>query len=142
MKFKIGIITVIACALALVLFFQGGRANPVGGGADTRTQWLCKSCTHNFLLTAKEVAQRADPDPRHWAPLVCPECKQKQAYQALVCPKCKTIYFGSDVPGETGQCPKCSKGRRLSVAESNRPANESARVNASAAKTKPAAKVR
>ena len=44
------------------------------------------------------------------------ECKQRQAHQAAVCPKCKTVYFGRDVPGETGLCPKCSNESAAGVA--------------------------
>jgi len=143
MKLKLGIVVVIACAVALAFVFQGGLADPLAAGDDSQTQWMCKSCSHCFLLTARQVAQRADRDPRRWAPLDCPQCGRKQAYLALACPKCQTIYFGQDVPGELGQCPRCATGRRMAVAEEDRPSAElSSRQDGSAARPRPAAKVR
>lgn len=142
MKLRISILVVVACAVGLTLVLQGGLADPLSAGDDSHTQWLCKSCAHDFLLTARQVAQQADRDPQHWAPLSCPQCRQKQAYLAMVCPQCRTIYFGRDVPGESGHCPKCSPVNRTVVADSDRPTDESPRPPESAARSKPAAKVR
>lgn len=142
MKLRISILVVVACAVALALVLQGGSADPLSVGDDSHTQWLCKSCAHGFLLTARQVAQQADRDPQHWSPLDCPQCRQKQAYLALVCPKCRTIYFGRDVPGESGQCPQCAPISRSIVADSEQAADESPRPREGAAPAKPAAKVR
>ena len=144
MKLRLGFIIAIACAVALALVFQGGSADPLAALDNSQTQWLCKACSYSFLLTAREVAQRADSDPHHWAPLLCPQCKKKQAYLAIVCPKCRTVYVGRDVPGESGQCPQCAPPtRRASVPEGNRPAaGSTTRPDGSAARSKPAAKVR
>ncbi|HKQ48127.1 MAG TPA: hypothetical protein VJZ71_08675 [Phycisphaerae bacterium] len=142
MKLRISILVVVACGVGLALFLQGGQADPLSAGDDSHTQWLCKSCAHDFLLTARQVAQQADRDPQHWAPLKCPQCRQKQAYLAMVCPQCRTIYFGRDVPGESGQCPKCSPGSPTVVADSDRSREELPRPPDKSAAAKPAAKVR
>lgn len=142
MKLRISILASVACAVGLALVLRGGLADPLAAGDDSHTQWLCKACAHDFLLTARQVAQQADRDPVHWSPLNCPQCRQKQAYLALVCHKCQTIYFGRDVPGESGECPKCLPVTRTVVVDSDRPADEAARAPESAARTKPAAKVR
>lgn len=145
MKLRFGIIVILACAVGLAFVFQGGKADPPSGGDNTQTQWLCKACEHPFLLTARQVAQRADSDPRRWAPLDCPQCGKKQAYLALVCPKCQTVYFGRDVEGATGRCPHCAPaaGFAATTLEEDRPASGlAARAQDETTKPRPVVKVR
>ena len=142
MKLRIAILVVVACAVGLALVLQGGLTDPLSAGDDSHTQWLCKACAHDFLLTARQVSQQADRDPQHWSPLDCPQCRQKQAYLALVCPKCRTIFFGRDVPGESGQCPECFPVSSTIVADSERPADDAPRPRDGVTPAKPAAKVR
>lgn len=144
MKLRLGIAVVLICAVGLAFAFQAGKADSPAGGDKTQTQWLCKACDHSFLLTARQVAKRADSDPRRWAPLDCPQCGKKQAYLAMICPKCQTVYFGRDVEGATGQCPRCAPAAGFAAkSENDQPTTElAARVQDETTKPRPVVKVR
>lgn len=109
MKLRIGMsLFVLFTALAVWIYADepAEKNNPADADAS-RTQWLCKSCSHAFRLTAHEV-ESAAPSRESWPPLACPKCRANEAYLALCCSKCSMVYFGLDMPGGAGECPRCA----------------------------------
>lgn len=110
-KFKIALATVmLAIAIALLwgsLSYDAGAVLP--DDDSTKTLWMCSlpECGQSFFLTARQAQQAMEKGPQPWPPAICPQCKNQKAYQAQQCPDCGTKYFGSEVPGYTGACPKC-----------------------------------
>lgn len=103
---KIAIIILALSGSVIVYFITRSGADPIPDTEESATEWMCRDCRHVFSLTAREAADeyaRAEGRP----PLFCPACGEKKAYRVATCPNCGTKYFGFDVPGETGACPKC-----------------------------------
>ncbi len=103
---KIAIIVVALSGSALIYFITRSGADPIPDTPESATGWMCQECEHVFSLTAMaagEEYRRAGGQP----PLFCPACNEKQAYRAATCSTCGTKYFGFEVPGQPGVCPKC-----------------------------------
>ena len=106
-KLKVGIIVVcLAVAVTVTLVFSPTE-EPIPDTDESQTQWMCRACSHVFMLTAREHAAETARGPEPSPPLYCPKCGKKEAYRAAKCSKCGTVYFGAQVPGATGACPKC-----------------------------------
>jgi len=101
------IVGILALAAAVALFvFRGSGEEPLPDTDDTRTDWMCRVCKHNFSVTAKgfeEARVAAGGD----SPLICQACSKREAYRVGTCPACGTKFFSTDVPDERGVCPKC-----------------------------------
>jgi hypothetical protein len=104
-RVKIAII-VVGFPLAALILWRCYPREVVPNTPETKTLWRCtdKDCSHEFELTAKQVMDATMQGP---PPIDCPKCKQKKAFSCQRCEKCGTVYFGVEVPGATGRCPKC-----------------------------------
>ena len=102
---KIGFVVIaFALAVAITLMRSDGDET-LPDTDDSKTLWKCTACEHQFEMTAREVAhakEKAKGDAVH-----CPKCQQVKAYQLMACYTCQTLFFGTEVPGSTGECPKC-----------------------------------
>lgn len=94
-------------AAAAIFFLRGDSQESLPDTDESRTEWMCASCTHVFSLTAAQYQQERDRAGSD-APLICAACAKKEAYRVATCPACETKYFSSDVPGHRGICPKCN----------------------------------
>jgi hypothetical protein len=97
---------VVCCAIAtlIVVLTQFGSSE-LAQEAQYPTAWMCSVCKHRFDLTGSEAA--AAMQDTGMPPVLCPSCRERKAYQLNSCMKCATVYFGGEVPGSTGKCPKC-----------------------------------
>ena len=105
---KLGII-VAALGLAGIMFWRtSSSADDLPDTEESQTRWMCSdpNCGFDFLLTASEC-QEAEQRAGGTSPLYCQKCDKKLAYRAATCLACDTPYFGQDVPGSSGLCPKC-----------------------------------
>lgn len=107
---KIGIAVALLVVAAIILWRYTLRAEQIPDTEETRALWMCSSdeCLHVFEMTAREEAEAqklAEGQP--WPPGVCPKCGKRTAYHAQKCPECETVFFGPEVEGWTGACPKC-----------------------------------
>lgn len=103
---KIGIIVgALAAALLITIFFGGEEKIPDDG--STNTHWQCIACGHSYDLSLTELLKEYQRVGTENAPLICPKCSEKKVYQPVACHVCKTIFFGTEVPDSTGECPKC-----------------------------------
>ena len=102
---KIGIIVAcLAAAVAITFLFGGEEAIPEA--MEGTTHWKCTACDHEFELKDSQLfkeQERANSP----SPLYCPKCSELKAYQPMACYTCNTLFFGPEVPGASGQCPKC-----------------------------------
>lgn len=102
---KVGIIGASLCAAVAITFFFGG-SEVIPDDPSTETLWQCVKCEHSFKLTlpqlTKELSKVGDQPP-----IFCPKCNQREAWQPMACFRCSTLFFGPEVPGVPGICPKC-----------------------------------
>ncbi len=104
---KIGIAVVLLAAALAITVLSGDGVDPLADTAESSVKWRCTECEHTFDLSALKSAE-AQTRAQATAPIHCTECEEKAAYQVIACPDCGTLYFGSEAPGSTGQCPKCN----------------------------------
>jgi hypothetical protein len=102
---KIGIIVAALGAAIIITLFFGGE-EPPPDDASTNTLWKCVECEHSFSLTARELDKEYERTTGT-IPLYCPKCSKKTVYQPMACLRCNTLFFGPEVPGVPGVCPKC-----------------------------------
>ncbi len=100
----------IACAgfatAILITLFYGEDENVPPDTEASKTLWKCASCEKRFELTAAEYSDAFAKAGS--IPIKCPSCSKIKGYQLMSCLNgCPTLFFGSEVPGETGQCPDC-----------------------------------
>jgi hypothetical protein len=110
---KIGIIVVgfVVAALFFWRFVSGKEASP-DAPEETKTLWKCsnRTCGHEYAMTAPQAEEARTKDAKEgeaWPPAVCPKCGQRTVYTCQKCEVCGTVFFGPEVPGSTGACPKC-----------------------------------
>lgn len=109
---KIGIIVAaLGAAFAIFLFGDEGQVPP--DTDESKTVWQCTACEHRVEWTALQVQQ--EYGKAEGVPFICPNCKETAVYQLMACLTCRTLFFGSEVPGETGQCPKCRPDAELPI---------------------------
>ncbi|GJQ25859.1 MAG: hypothetical protein HBSAPP02_08910 [Phycisphaerae bacterium] len=107
-KVKIGIIVGAIALAGIITFMCNKDQEPIEVAADDpKSPWLCAACNHQFELNSKEEFEAAQKVPNNLPPLLCPQCKARQAWRANICEECGTAYFGAEVPNSTGVCPKC-----------------------------------
>jgi len=104
-KLAIAVVLFAIAAVLAVRNLRGGHGVP--DTPESRTQWMCSACLHPFQMTAREAEEAARRGPPPWPPAFCPQCRAKKAYVAMRCPNCGTFFFGPEVEGYTGECPKC-----------------------------------
>ncbi len=104
---KIGVAVVLLAAALAITLFVGDGAEPLADTAESSVKWRCTGCEHTFDLSALKSAE-AQRRAQGTAPIHCAKCDEKTAYQVIGCSDCGTLFFGSEVPGSTGQCPKCN----------------------------------
>ena len=107
---KIGIAVVLFLAAAVIFWRYTIRPDQIPDAEEARATWMCSDddCHHAFEMTIAEEAEAqklAGGQP--WPPAVCRKCGKRTAYHAQKCPECGTMYFGPEVEGWTGACPKC-----------------------------------
>lgn len=101
-------VVALGAAVTITILFSGSGEDSQLVADETKTLWMCAGCSQTADLTIKEVetmTREAGPDA---PPLNCPHCKEKKFYRAKRCEVCATVYFGAEVPGSTGVCPKCN----------------------------------
>ncbi|MBN2562775.1 MAG: hypothetical protein JXQ75_17770 [Phycisphaerae bacterium] len=104
---KVAIVVVALAAAAVIAWHYGSGDRDIPDDEGTKTLWMCSECKHVFEMTAREVSEARDRGPKPWPPAICPACGEQKSYLAQKCPQCGTVYFGSEVEGGTGACPKC-----------------------------------
>lgn len=109
---KVGIIVVGFVAAALILWRFGTGKEAVPDTPETKNLWKCsdRECGHEYEMTAKQAddaRRREFKEGESWPPAICPKCGQQMAHRCQKCPDCGTVFFGPEVPGSTGACPKC-----------------------------------
>lgn len=103
-KLKLGIIAGALVSAVTITFLYSAEGS-LPDTDESKTLWKCTACQKTFELTAREAARA-----QHKAggvPIACRYCDEVKAYQVMACPKCGTLFFGSEVPGHDGHCPKC-----------------------------------
>ncbi len=108
---KIGIIVVALGAAVAITFLFGDDGQTLPDTEDSKTVWQCTKCDNRVEWTAYEV--QMEYAKTAGVPFICPKCKETSVYQLMACMKCQTLFFGSEVPGETGQCPECRPDAEL-----------------------------
>lgn len=107
MKFvKIGIIVASLGAAVAITWLYGDDQPRLPDTDASNTLWKCTACEREFALTAHQAGLAQAQ--AHGVPIECVHCRKVKAYQLMACLKCNTRFFGSEVPGESGQCPKCN----------------------------------
>lgn len=109
---KVGIAVVLLVAAGIITWKFSLRPAAEAKGEDTSITWMCsdKDCSHVFSMTANEtlqLQQKEEKPGEPWPPSSCPKCKARTAWPAQKCEKCGTMFFGPEVKGWTGACPKC-----------------------------------
>ncbi len=104
---KIGIAVVLLAAALAITMLTGDGSEPLPDTPESNVKWRCSDCEHTYDLSSLKSAE-AQTRAGATAPIHCAKCDVKAAYQVIGCPECGTLYFGSEAPGSTGQCPKCN----------------------------------
>lgn len=103
---KIGII-VAALGLAAVITYLTHGDQPIADDLSSeKSVWMCSECKTITKLSEREVeseCRKLKDSP----PLICEKCTLQKLYQVITCPVCETYFFGAEVPGSPGECPKC-----------------------------------
>jgi len=102
---KLAVAIVVLVAAGAIYHFRSVESPPAET-EDSAMLWCCRECHHSYKLTPSQTKVEAAKAGSEF-PLICPKCGKKEAYRALICEYCETMYFGNEVPGSTGACPKC-----------------------------------
>jgi len=103
---KIGVIVAAMGTAALLFMFRSNAVEPVPDTPETAVQYKCRVCQNVFDLTPTKIQAEVEKAGQD-APLFCQGCNAKEAYRVSTCDKCGEQFFGPEVPGSTGACPKC-----------------------------------
>jgi len=106
---KIGISVVLLAAALAITLFTGDGSDALPDTPESSVKWRCSDadCQHVFDLSALKSAE-AQTRAQSKAPIHCTKCGQKLAYQVIGCQNCGGLFFGTEVPGATGECPVCN----------------------------------
>lgn len=104
---KIVTAVVLFVVAGVIFFFNSGEKAEIPQDADTMTAWKCAECGKRVDLSATQVNEMMI-QVGNVVPIICPACSKQHLYQIAVCPVCSTEFFGAEVPGHSGRCPKCS----------------------------------
>ena len=105
---KLIVALVIFAAAVLIFFLNSGDAEELPESTPSiATPYKCAGCDSKVELSddqyfAKREEVGGEP------PFICSACTKQQLYRLYTCTFCSTEFFGAEVPGGTGQCPKCN----------------------------------
>lgn len=101
---KVIIIVLGLGGAGLMFFMNMKKEEPIPDTPESKSLWMCNACQKTVEWTTKQEYENSGSAA---PPLFCPSCKARELYRAQKCEQCGTVFFGADVPGSSGVCPKC-----------------------------------
>ena len=116
MKPKVAIAMGLFALAGFITYLNWGSAEelPDEDLAGVPTPYKCTACDKRVDLKDAEYLDRLSAVDNA-EPLICDSCAERKVHRLYICVKCSTEYFGADVPGSPGQCPKCMTKRNFDV---------------------------
>lgn len=105
---KLIVALVIFAAAVLIFFLNSGDAEELPDETPSfATPYKCVSCEVRVDLKDSEYFAKME-EVGGEAPYMCDACSKRELYRLYVCYVCQTEFFGTEVPGQLGKCPKCN----------------------------------